>query len=220
MKAGVLATSYSKIGGARHIFSNDTSLHVLLVGCNVPVERMPTVGNKLPAGTMIKCDSSKQDGGDIHYSFRMYEKSTSGATTVKVEKIMGNTVAKVGMIVGKAPTTATGNTTGYTIDAIDSSNDKYDILTLSGEAGNLELTDILVEVTETGDSAKYKVIPNAILPYDVDTIPGATLYPFNGAWMVTSEILERRIPPVASAIKKAMKDDESCPCVFRYTLYN
>ena len=68
MKAGVLATSYSKIGGARHIFSNDTSLHVLLVGCNVPVERMPTVGNKLPAGTMIKCDSSKQNGGDIHYS--------------------------------------------------------------------------------------------------------------------------------------------------------
>mgnify|MGYP000389944991 FL=1 len=99
MKAGVLATSYSKIGGARHIFSNDTSLHVLLVGCNVSVERMPTVGNKLPAGTMIKCDSSKQDGGDIHYSFRMYEKSTSGAT-VKVEKIMGNTVAKVGMVVG------------------------------------------------------------------------------------------------------------------------
>ena len=90
MKAGVLATSYSKIGGARHIFSNDTSLHVLLVGCNVPVERMPTVGNKLPAGTMIKCDSSKQNGGDIHYSFRMYEKSDSGAT-VKVEKIMGNT---------------------------------------------------------------------------------------------------------------------------------
>ncbi len=116
MKAGVLATSYSKIGGARHIFSNDTSLHVLLVGCNVPVERMPTVGNKLPA--------------------------------------------------------------------------------------------------------EFKVIPNAILPYDVDTIPGATLYPFNGAWMVTSEILEKRIPPVASAIKKAMKDDESYPCVFRYTLYN
>ena len=80
MKAGVLATSYSKIGGARHIFSNDTSLHVLLVGCNVSVERMPTVGNKLPAGTMIKCDSSKQNGGDIHYSFRMYEKSDSGAT--------------------------------------------------------------------------------------------------------------------------------------------
>ena len=69
-------------------------------------------------------------------------------------------------------------------------------------------------------SAKFKVIPNAILPYDVDTIPGATLYPFNGAWMVTSEILEKRIPPVASAIKKAMKDDESYPCVFRYTLYN
>ena len=84
----------------------------------------------------------------------------------------------------------------------------------------MELTDILVEVTQVGASAKFKVIPNAILPYDVDTIPGATLYPFNGAWMVTSEILEKRIPPVAPAIKKAMKDDESYPCVFRYTLYN
>lgn len=133
---------------------------------------------------------------------------------------MGNTVAKVGMIVGKAPTTATGTTTGFTINSIDSSNDEYDVLTLSGDAGKLELTDILVEVTATGASAKIKVIPNAILPYDVDTLPGATLYPFNGAWMVTSEILERRIPPVASAIKKAMKDDESYPCVFRYTLYN
>ena len=219
MKAGVLATSYSKIGGARHIFSNDTSLHVLLVGCNVSVERMPTVGNKLPAGTMIKCDSSKQNGGDIHYSFRMYEKSDS-STTVKVEKIMGNTVAKVGMVVGKAPTTAAGTTTGFTINAIDSSHDEYDILTLSGDAGNLGLADILVEVTQVGANAKFKVIPNAILPYDVDTIPGATLYPFNGAWMVTSEILEKRIPPVAPAIKKAMKDDESYPCVFRYTLYN
>ena len=218
MKAGVLATSYSKIGGARHIFSNDTSLHVLLVGCNVSVERMPTVGNKLPAGTMIKCDSSK-DGGDIHYSFRIYERSESG-TTVKVEKIMGNTVAKVGMVVGKAPTTATGSTTGYTIDAIDSSNDEYDTLTLSTGADLLDSTDILVEVTKVGTDAKIKVIPNAILPYDVDTIPGATLYPFNGAWMVTGEILEKRIPPVASAIKKAMKDDESYPCVFRYTLYN
>lgn len=219
MKAGVLATSYSKIGGARHIFSNDTSLHVLLVGCNVSVKRMPTVGNKLPAGTMIKCDSSNQNGGDIHYSFRMYEESDSGAT-VKVEKIMGNTVAKVGMIVGKAPITAEDTTTGYTISAIDSSHDEYDILTFSDCKDKLGLNDILVEVTHAGSGAKFKVIPNAILPYDVDTIPGATLYPFNGAWMVTSEILERRIPPVASAIKKAMKDDESYPCVFRYTLYN
>lgn len=219
MKAGVLATSYSKIGGARHIFSNDTSLHVLLVGCNVLVERMPTVGNKLPAGTMIKCDSSEKNGGDIHYSFRMYEKSNAGAT-VKVKKIMGNTVAKVGMIVGKAPTTVADTTTGYTISAIDSSHDEYDILTLSGDTDQFELTDILVEVTQAGTGATIKVIPNAILPYDVDTIPGATLYSFNGAWMVTSEILEKRIPPVASAIKKAMKDDESYPCVFRYTLYN
>ena len=47
MKAGVLATSYSKIGGARHIFSNDTSLHVLLVGCNVSVERLiHTLGSR------------------------------------------------------------------------------------------------------------------------------------------------------------------------------
>lgn len=70
---------------------------------------------------------------------------------------MGNTVAKVGMVVGKAPTTAAGTTTGYTINAIDSSHDEYDILTLSADAGKLELTDILVEVTQAGASAKSRL---------------------------------------------------------------
>lgn len=220
MRAGVLATNYSKYGGARHIFSDDTTLHVLLVGCNVPPERMPMVGNKLPAGTMIYCDSSKQNSGDIHYSFRIVEAVDSTGTSVKVEKIMGNTVAKVGMVIGKVPSSITGTTTGVTINAIDSSNEEYDVLTLSATLGALTTSDILIEVSATGASAKIKVIPNAILPYDVDTVHGATLYPFNGAWMVTGEILEKRIPPVASIVKKAMMDNESYPCVFRYTLYN
>lgn len=220
MRTGNLVHYSAKIGGARHIFTDDTALKILLVGGNVPVDRMPTVGNKLPAGTMILFDEVNHDASDIHYSFGMYEAAEAASTQIKVKKIMNNTVAKVGMVIGKIPSTVTGNTTGVTINAIDDSNEEYDLLTLSATLGALTVSDILVEVTATGASAKIKVIPNAMLPYDIDTEAGATMYPVSGIWaLMNGFIYERRIPPVATIIKRAMKDNETYPCVFRYTQF-
>lgn len=218
MQSGTLASNYGKFGGARHIFSKDTGLRITYIGCNVPVDRMPSLGNKLPAGTAILFDESKQNGGDIHYSFGLYEAAEASATSIKVIKIMNNTVAKVGMVIGKAPSTITGTTTGVTITAVDDSNEEYDTLTLSATLGALTVSDVLMEVTATGANAKVKVIPNALLPYDIDTVAGATMYPLSGVWAVLDGVVyERRIPALATIIKKAMKDNETYPCLFRFT---
>lgn len=219
MFAGQLGYKQSRFGGARHCFSDPTGMEILLIGGQVKEERLPLAGNRLPSGTPLLYDSDAKTI-DVFYAFRVTEAVEAAGTSVKVEKIMNNTIAKVGMVVMKMPTTVTATGTGVTITAIDKSEEDFDTITLSAAVGTLAVGDVLVEASAAGSSARIKVLPNCMSYYDLELLPGfqLTMIPFNGMWALWhGEVYERRISPVPDVIKTYMQTNPGLPCIFRYT---
>lgn len=208
-------TTRQELGGARHIFSDVTDLRIYLIGAYLTPDRLPDFPTKVPAGTLGKVPRDGYEG-DVLYTFRVLEAVTAG-TSIKVEKIMGHSVAKVGMNVMKAPETIDVTGTGVTITAIDKSNKAFDLLTVSA-AITMAAGDILVEASAAGDAATYRIIPNGLTTYDLEKMPGAEQVNFNVAYaQFRGEVFELRTPPIPDAIKKAMKEDINTPCYFVYT---
>lgn len=179
------------------------------------------VNGCLPTGTPILMDDHLKTI-KIHYAFEVYEAvsylQNAESVTVKLRKQYEGSRAKVGMILGLAPTTATGEVAmPLTITAINRTNESYDTVTCSCAAasanGTIALASTLVEVAENEDDSKYyiKVLPNAFTLYDIVKLPAAQEVFFDGIFCQTDGVmLTRRIPPIATCIKAHLAGTGNC----------
>ena len=186
----------NKIGGYRGVFEGNLSIDT--GGYNWDLNDLPTPGNVLPAGTPVFVDEEKRTIKPL-YGFKVVEKVTASAT-VKVEKIFAGTRAKVGMTFGDKK-----------VQAIDSSNEKFDVLTLDA-AVTLE-KDAVVFGTVDGNNITTKV--NGLTPYDICLDPNAASANGDVVWaMLDKAILVRRMPPITDEVKKALINNG---CFFRFS---
>lgn len=197
-----------KIGGTRVVFEGHPSL--LIGGFDFNPAELPTYPNVLPAGTPIKVDEQARTI-EIHYAFEVTEKVS--ATKYKVKKGIEGSRAKEGMFLMVAPATAETTGTAGTIKSIDATNEGYDEVTFTASF-TAEAGDVLVEAATAGADAKVKVVPNALTDRDKRLAPGAKSINGDAVWACDRPILERRIPAVAPAIKKALAENE---CYFRWS---
>lgn len=198
-----------KIGGTRVVFEGHPLL--LVGGFNFDISELPAYPNVLPAGTPILIDEQARTI-KIHYAFSVFEK-VSNKTSVKIAKGIEGSRIKVGMFLIAAPDSVETAGTGYEVKSVDTTNEGYDIITLNS-AVTLEKDSILIEATASGESAKVKVVPNCLSDRDKRIDPNAKSVNGDGVWFVDRPILERRIPPVAPCIKKALVANE---CYFRWS---
>lgn len=213
MQAGQFGTQGLKIGGGIPVFS-DSVTGLNLIGGNISPDRLPDVGNRLPSATPLFVDDVARTI-DVHYAFEVIEAVAADGVQVKVKKIMGNSIAKVGMPLMKAPTAVTGTGAAYAITAIDRTNEEYDILTLGTTLGALAIGDILMEADSAGTGKKIKVLPNLLSFYDLEKLPYADKIHFNGIYHFSEGMVyENRISPVAKIIKDYMMANG---CWFRFT---
>lgn len=211
------ATQWSKsYGGARTVFTG-TVKGMTSGQFSVDLATLPEMSDGLvPAGTPIKIDESPNARTiEMHYAFEVVAGSTATSVRVKKTKFEGSR-AKVSMKLMLAPTDLTVAGTGVNVSAIDRSNSEYDVLTVTSLGAAPSAGDILVEADTTGATAKVKVLPNGLLPYDVVKDPNAfEMWGVDGMFcQVDGEVLTRRIPPIAPAIKQYMRDNDA---YFRYS---
>ncbi len=198
----------TSIGGARQVYTE--ALNILVGGFGIAAANLPASGNVLPAGTPILVYEITRLS-TVHYAFEVVE--DVDATHIKVKKGIEGVRAKVGMVLMKAPATVATTGQGYTITEIDSSNDSYDVLTMSGDLSEAE-GDILVEAIAEAEDTTVKVIPNALSVADIYIDP--TAYDFSVAAGFGSKgmVYGRRISPICPAVKTALRDNE---CYFRFS---
>lgn len=197
-----------KIGGTRVVFEGHPCL--LIGGFDFDIAELPTYPNVLPAGTPIKVDEDARTI-EIHYAFAVTKKVS--ATKYQVAKGIEGSRVKAGMnlmVIGNDVDTAG---TAGTVKSVDTSNEGYDEITFTASF-TAEEGDVIVEATAAGEGAKVKVVPNALTDRDKRLAPGAKSMNGDGVWANDRPILERRIPPVAPAIKKALAANE---CYFRWS---
>lgn len=210
-------TKWSKTyGGARTVFTG-TSKGITSGQFSVDLATLPEIAVGLvPAGTPIEIlDAPDVRTIKVHYAFEVIAGSTATSVRVKKTKFEGSR-AMVGMKIMLAPTDLTVAGTGVNVSAVDRSNSEYDILTVATLGAAPAAGDILVEADTTGATAKVKVLPNGLLPYDVVKDPNAIeMWGVDGLFNQTDGVvLERRIPPIAPAIKQYMRDNDA---YFRYS---
>lgn len=219
MRLGTHQTQSMVIGGTNRIFNGILATPITIGGTLVEAQ-LPLLGNMLPAGTPVVVDESTRLM-TVHYAFEVYEAATAAATSIKVKKFQGNSLVKKDMCLGIAPSDIATTVASAKITAIDSSNEGYDILTISKALGALSAGDILVEVDKatagTDTDAAIKVKPSLLTYYDVELLPYGTLsnIHMDAIWnFLDGEIFEKRISPIAPCVKAYMR---SQGCVFRYS---
>ncbi|BES63099.1 hypothetical protein [Dysgonomonas capnocytophagoides] len=166
-------------------------------GFNIDLSAFPK-GSVVQTGSPISVDEATRTA-KLHIAVSVFEAAIATATEIKVKKLLGGVTISAGQFVIKAPATTTGTATSVTVSSIDSSNSEYDVLTLSAAIGVLAVGDILVEADVLGAGAKIKVVPSALTRYDIYADPTSTT--FTCGAVIEGIVYERRIPPVASAIK-------------------
>ncbi len=205
----VMRKSSSKVGGAREVYQK--SLQILTGGFSVAKENLPEVGNVLPAGTPILCDEGDARSVKVHYAFKV--KTVTGST-IQVEKGGEGSRVKVGMFLMEAPATATTTGTAQTVSSVDTSNEDYDEIVLDTALSGLAIGDVLIEATADGAGTTIKVVPNALSVGDVYIDPNGYDFGISGAYFGTGVVYERRIAPIAPAIKTALLENG---CFFRFS---
>lgn len=199
-----------KVGGARNVYEGHINL--LIGGFMFDKSELPEYPYVLPAGTPILADEQARTI-KIHYAFAVSEAVSSG-TKVKVAKGPEGSRVKTGMFLMKAPDTLDASGTGIKVNAVVTTNDGYDEITLASALGILAVGDILVEATASGDAAKIKCIPNSLTDRDKRLSPYAKSINGDAVWASDRPILERRIPPIVPVIKKALREAD---CFFRFS---
>ena len=162
---------------------------------------MPLAKNVLYAGTPIKEDGFNRSA-EIHYAFKAVDVS---GTTIQVEKYGNSTVAKVGMFLMEAPATIAGTKTAVTISTIDTSNEMYDEIVLSGTIAGLTNGGTVVEANQNGAGAVVKVVPNSLQAADVYIDPDGYDFSYTAGYFSKGEVYERRIPPICDAVKDELR---------------
>ena len=135
--------------------------------------------------------------------------------TLKLVKTFEGSRARVGMIIGIAPSAVTGDVAiPLTITAVDRTNSAYDSVTCScsatADGGTIAINTTLVEVVENDDDNKFyiKVVPNAYSFYDVVKHPNAVEVTIDGLFcQVDGVLLTRRVPPVAACVAKYLREE-------------
>lgn len=184
-----------KVGGYRRVFEGQPK--ILVGGFDWDLKDLPTPGNVLPAGTPVFVDEEKRTIKPL-YGFKVVEDATD--TKLKVEKLFAGTRAKVGMTIGSD-----------TVTAIDSTNEGYDILTMS--AAQTAQKDSVVFGTVDGTDIKEKV--NALTPYDICLDTDAVAADGDAAWNCTDKpVLVRRMPPVTEEVLDNINKNG---CFFRWS---
>jgi len=148
-------------------------------GYNLSTDNLPSSLQYLPKGAVLAYDTETETASVVK-SVKLYEAASSGATEIKVEK---NSAVAVGDVVG-----------GVTISAIDTTNDDYDVLTVSGVSADLESGTGLVE-----DVSKKTIIGLNYATVKIDANPSVT------ATVQAYDIDEDSLPyPVNDEIKEAL----------------
>lgn len=197
--------SYSEsIGGSMKVYTKE--VYPLQGGFQVDVANLPPVGNVLPAGTPILCDDTDNKTATVHYAFEVTDVNVDGVT-IQVKKGGEGTRVKNGMFLMKAPATVATTGQGYTVSALDTSNDAYDQFVLSGDL-SLVVGDILVECVAEAADTTIKVLPNALSVADVYVDAYAFDFGISGTFFSPGEVLQRRIPPICPAIKTYLRENE------------
>ena len=183
-----------KIGGYRRVFEGHTPL--LVGGFNWDLNDLPSPYNVLPAGTPVYVDEDKRTIKPL-YGFRVVKVN---GVDLHVEKIFAGTRAKVGMTILTKK-----------VKSIDSTNEKFDILTM--DAAVTANPNDIVFGTMDGVDITNKV--NGLTPYDICLDPNAVAADGDVAWnMMDAPVLERRMPPITDAVKKALITNG---CFFRFS---
>ncbi len=160
------------LGGSRDVYGGKAEI-TLPTGYSVPLDELITGNaykpNCIPAGTPFSVDDENKIARP-HYAFGVHSPVGAAETTIQVFKGFEGTRAKVGMNIMLLPATTedvTATGTGVTITAVDSTNEWFDILTVSAAVGALAQGDILVEASAAGAGATIKVIPTATSYADI-----------------------------------------------------
>lgn len=190
-----------KFGGSIKVFEGHC--WILTGGFEFNLADLPDNGNVLPQGTPVNCDEETRKI-QPSYTFAVSEKAEADATAYKIKKGISGTLVKKGMYVMVAPDTVATKGTAVEVTAVDFTNEAYDVITVGATLGALEVGAILVEADKSGADAVVKVIPNALLDRDVRKAPGAKQVNADGVFNSEAPVLERRIPPIPDAFKKAL----------------
>lgn len=196
-----------KVGGARAIYEGHP--HILVGGCMFKLNQLPLYpAGILPAGTPIYVDEVARTF-DIHYAFELAEAAST--KTVKVKKGFEGSRIQVGMeLIPAQADVETAASASYKVTAVDTTNEAYDVVTLStaltANAGSV--------LWEANAEKKIKVKPNALTDRDkvkyaeTKMVDGAAVFACDGA------VLENRIPPVSPAVKAYMRAND---CFIRWS---
>ena len=208
-------------GGARSVFTGNIK-GVTSGQYRTELTDLPdAVNGCVPAGTPIKVDDANRLI-TIHYAFKTYAITAYSAddTSFDVQITKGYEGSRVvtGMKLGVVPTTVAGLsqavTDVFTVTAVDRDTSAlYDIVTVSctaRTATQIAAGTVLVELALVSGSYYVKVLPNAFLFYDVVKDANAiNMYGVDGLFcQVDGVLLERRVPPVADAIKSYMREQD------------
>ena len=192
----------ASVGGSMKVYTREV---YPLQGTQVALADLPPVGNVLPAGTPILVDDSDNKITTVHYAFVAMDVDT---VTVQLKKGGEGTRVKEGMFLMEAPATYAGTGTADTVLAVDSSNEMYDEITLSAAITGLVNGETLVEANQTGAGAVIKVLPSALSVADVYVDAMAFDFGITGTFLSHGEVLQRRIPPIAPAVKTYLRENE------------
>lgn len=193
----IIKKASTSFGGALVVFEGHPQL--LVGGFNFNLNDL-TPGVVLPCGTPVYCDEAARTITPL-VTAKVTAVDGSDATKVTVaDNGFGGTALNVGDVVAILPASLnTVITSGNyaTIEAIDGLE-----ITLSDEITSLAANKILVQLDA---SKKVKVVPNAILPYDV--MRSADAVSVDGDGMIGNDrpLLERRMPPYNDALKAAVQ---------------
>lgn len=197
-----------KIGGVRKVFEGQVKL--LVGGFAYDLKDLPAPGNVLPAGTPVQVDEQARTIKPLI----TFEVTKVESNKVYVKYYNEGVRVKVGTAVAKMPTSlTTAATSSATVNAIAVFDEETVEITLSGAISGLAVGDILVEVE--AESKKVKAVPNALTPYDICLDADAYACDGDAAWACLEfPVLERRMPVINDAIKKALVD---AGCFFRFS---
>jgi len=166
-----------------------------VIGSGGTIQGMKTSTYLYPSGTPVEISTDGKAKILEFYKVTL----DSATTTVRVMKADALSVPQVGEFLMKAPTTLAGTGKGVTVDAIDSTNAEYHVLTLSGDLGSLVTGDLLCGAAEEGADVSAYAVPNALLRRDVYVEDGAFAGLADG--VVRGTVLAERLPFMTDVVK-------------------
>lgn len=193
----VMSAPYGVVGGGRQVWFDLKESDKLPGGYRLNLDNLP-LGTVLQAGTPIAVNETTRVCTP-HLSFSVYETAALGATALKVSKILGSSVAYVGMFIMAAPATLAATGTGITVTAIDRTNAAYDVFTVAALAAEVTAGTVYVECDKTSTGAVIKNVPAALTVADTPKLYAGEKYSCTPA--VGGNIYERRIPPCIAPFK-------------------